>query len=123
LPFPVVLQFFPLSAVIVCIKSFIVYPASMLINYYGSASFQNVASSDMFPYLMYSNTPHSSVVQGTELPSLSTDRHLVYPLYTSFTPPKRRAVLAKFNVFISYSATGGIFVCSFLHPDCPVWRI
>ena len=29
---------------------------------------------------MHSNTPHTSVVQSTELPSLSTDRHLVYPL-------------------------------------------
>ena len=28
--------------------------------------------------------PHSSVVQSTELPSLSTDRHLVYPLKASF---------------------------------------
>ena len=29
-------------------------------------------------------TPLSSVVQSTELPSLSTDRHLVYPLKASF---------------------------------------
>ena len=29
------------------------------------------------------HTPLSSVVQGTELPSLSTDRHLVYPLKAS----------------------------------------
>ena len=28
--------------------------------------------------------PFSSVVQSTELPSLSTDRHLVYPLKASF---------------------------------------
>ena len=31
-----------------------------------------------------SDTPLSSVVQSTELPSLSTDRHLVYPLKASF---------------------------------------
>ena len=30
------------------------------------------------------HTPHTSVVQSTELPSLSTDRHLVYPLKASF---------------------------------------
>ena len=33
---------------------------------------------------VFSNTPLSSVVQSTELPSLSTDRHLVYPLKASF---------------------------------------
>ena len=30
----------------------------------------------------------SSVVQSTELPSLSTDRHLVYPLKASFAPSR-----------------------------------
>ena len=30
-----------------------------------------------------SHTPPTSVVQSTELPSLSTDRHLVYPLKAS----------------------------------------
>ena len=34
-------------------------------------------------------THPTSVVQSTELPSLSTDRHLVYPLQASFAPLKR----------------------------------
>ncbi len=34
-------------------------------------------------------THPTSVVQSTELPSLSTDRHLVYPLKASFAPLKR----------------------------------
>ena len=37
---------------------------------------------------VFSHT-HTSVVQSTELPSLSTDRHLVYPLKASFAPLKR----------------------------------
>ena len=42
---------------------------------------------------MYSNTPHTSVVQSTELPSLSTDRHLVYPLKASFAPSQEGRTL------------------------------
>ena len=38
-------------------------------------------------------THPTSVVQSTELPSLSTDRHLVYPLKASFAPSQEGRTL------------------------------
>ena len=43
-------------------------------------------------------THPTSVVQSTELPSLSTDRHLVYPLKASFAPLKRGDYYIKYLI-------------------------
>ena len=49
-------------------------------------------------------TPRPSVAKSTWLPSLSPDRHLVYPLTASFAPLKRGAIAAVCSDFASLVA-------------------
>ena len=48
---------------------------------------------DVFGCAVLTDTPRPSVAKSTWLPSLSPDRHLVYPLTASFAPLKRGAIL------------------------------
>ena len=47
--------------------------------------------------------PFSSVVQGTELPSLSTERHLVFPLKASFALHKGDIKKGMKNAFTGFT--------------------